>query len=220
MSGTATLSQSGGTSPISTGRTVWMGVVFLGALVSWFFIALPYLTLTAETMNIYADERTWIVLHVGLGTVALLTGPVQLWLGFAHRRMSIHRSMGKVYMVAVFVNALVAFRLATTPVAGWVFGLGLAALAVAWLLTTGMAYLAIRRRQIPQHREWMIRSYVATFAFVFFRMFVGGFQAAGVGTVPEQLTAAAWLCWSLPLVVTEVIIQSRKALGSMRTATA
>ncbi len=60
-------------------------------------------------------------------------------------------------------------------------------LGVVWLLTTGMAYVAIRRGQIAQHQEWMIRSYVTTFAFVLFRVFVGALQAAGVGKLEEQL---------------------------------
>jgi hypothetical protein len=38
------------------------------------------------------------------------------------------------------------------------FGGGLAALATAWLVTTGMAFIAIRKQVYDQHREWMIRS--------------------------------------------------------------
>ena len=125
----------------------------------WFLIALPYLTLTAETLFLYDGERGWILTHVGLGTVALLTGPVQLWLGFARSRMSLHRTLGKVYMGTVLLGAAVALRLAFTPSAGLVFGVGLGALAVAWVLTTGMAFVAIRRRQVAQHQDWMIRSY-------------------------------------------------------------
>ncbi len=212
----ATGAQMAGVSRVSTGKTAWLMLAFLTAAGFWFFVAFPYLTLTAETLFLYDGERGWILTHVGLGTVALLTGPVQLWLGFAHRRMSLHRTLGKVYMVTVFLGALVALRLAFTPSAGLVFGIGLGVLAVAWLLTTGTAFLAIRRRQIAQHREWMIRSYVVTFAFVFFRMIVGVMQAGGIGTLPEQLATAAWLCWSLPLVITEVVLQARKTLGSAR----
>jgi hypothetical protein len=202
----------------SRANTIGLSLVFVSALAFWLIIAFPYLTGTAEQMSLYEAERLWIILHVALGTVALLTGPVQLWLGFVRRHMRLHRGMGKVYMAVIGINVLVAFRLAATPSAGLVFGAGLASLAVAWLLTTGMAYLAIRRRQIAQHREWMIRSYVTTFAFVFFRMIVGGMQAAGVGTLLEALSVAAWLCWSVPLVVTEVAIQWRKSLGSERGA--
>ena len=216
MDGSASVAQVAATSRVSTGRMVWIALAFLTAVVFWFLIALPYLTLTAETLFLYDGERGWILTHVGLGTVALLTGPVQLWLGSARSRMSLHRTLGKVYMGTVFLGALVALRLAFTPSAGLVFGVGLGVLAVAWVLTTGMAFLAIRRRQVGQHQDWMIRSYVVTFAFVFFRMIVGGMQVAGVGTQQEQVTTAAWLCWSLPLVLTEVVLQSRRTLGPVR----
>jgi Predicted membrane protein (DUF2306) len=42
-------------------------------------------------------------------------------------------------------------------------------LCVAWVVTTGMALYAIRERRIEQHREWMLRSYTVTFAFVTYR---------------------------------------------------
>ena len=45
-------------------------------------------------------------------------------------------------------------------------------LCTAWIITTSMAVLAIRGRNVIQHREWMLRSYTVTFAFVIFRLVV------------------------------------------------
>jgi type III secretory pathway component EscR len=56
----------------------------------------------------------------------------------------------------------------------------------------------------------MIRSYVVTTAFVTFRVVFEVFKQAGVGTVPERLAATAWLCWSIPLLLAEVVLQGRK----------
>ena len=39
-------------------------------------------------------------------------------------------------------------------------------LASAWLVTTAMAYYSIRKGLVALHKEWMIRAYVVTFAFV------------------------------------------------------
>ena len=99
---------------VSTGKTAWLSVVFVSALVFWLAIAFPYLIGTADQIGLYETERLWIILHVALGTMALLTGPVQLWLGFARRNMALHRNMGKVYIAAVGLNAVVALRLAAT----------------------------------------------------------------------------------------------------------
>jgi hypothetical protein len=84
--------------------------------------------------------------------------------------MALHRRLGVVYMSAVTVSAIAAYVIALSPSAGWVFGSGLMGLATAWLTTTGLAFLAIKRQLYDQHKEWMIRSYVVTFAFVFFRI--------------------------------------------------
>ena len=90
------------------------------------------------------------------------------------------------------------------------FGSGLVALAIAWMVTTGMAFRAIKSRAIVQHREWMIRSYVVTFAFVFFRILVAVTESMGVGTVTERLGVAAWFCWAVPLMLTEPVLQWRR----------
>jgi uncharacterized membrane protein len=150
-----------------------------------------------------------LLVHVTTGIVALLIGPYQLWIGLARKRLPQHRVLGKIYMGAIVVSSAAAYYLAINTKGGWVFGAGLGGLATAWLITTGMAYAAIRRRLIEQHQEWMIRSYV-TFGFVFFRILFTALQAAEVGTLPERLAASAWFCWSLPLVVAEAFLQGRK----------
>jgi len=50
-------------------------------------------------------------------------------------------------------------------------GFALAAMATAWVTTTGVAYYAILKRRIQIHKEWMARAYVVTFSFVTFRLF-------------------------------------------------
>jgi hypothetical protein len=142
--------------------------------------------------------------------VALLLGPIQLWLGFSRQAVTLHRILGVGYVLSVAVSCTAAFYLAWKTDFGWVFGLGFASLAVAWIATTGLAVAAILRRLIQQHREWMIRSCVVTFAFVLFRIIAAVFETAKIGTTVEQLTAASWLCWSVPLLITESILQGRK----------
>jgi hypothetical protein len=70
--------------------------------------------------------------------------------------------------------------------------------------------MAIRKRKILLHREWMTRSYVVTLGFVFFRLFVGITSAFEIGTIIERLEAASWFCWAFPLIIGEVFIQRKK----------
>jgi hypothetical protein len=122
----------------------------------------------------------------------------------------VHRVLGLVYLASVGLSAAAAYYLALHTDFGWVFGAGLASLATAWLVTTAMAGVAIVRRLHAQHGEWMIRSYVLTTAFVVFRALFEALGTAGIGTLPERLAACSWLCWSVPLLVTEAVLQGRK----------
>ena len=171
--------------------------------------ALPYFT-GGEGLARYSGRQGWLFAHLAGGMVALLVGPGQLWLGQKRRRLDVHRPLGFVYMGSIAVSVTGAFYLATHTDLGWVFGAGLMGLAVAWIVTTGLAFAAVLRGQLHQHQEWMIRSYVVTFGFVFFRIFIGIAQATGIGTLQEQLTAASWFCWAAPLLATEAILQGRK----------
>ena len=124
-----------------------------------------------------------------------------------------HRRLGFVYLGAVAVSSIAAYYLAFHTDGGWVFGAGLAGLATAWLVTSSLALLAIKCHLYEQHKEWMVRSYVVTLGFVTFRMMLLVLQASDIGTVPEQLGVSAWFCWSVPLLVTEAVLQGRRILS-------
>lgn len=76
-------------------------------------------------------------------------------------------------------------------------------LSAAWLLAAGMAFRAVRNRRYDSHREWMIRSYVLVWAFVFCRL------ASRVQGVADMGGGAAfiWLSWVGPLIACEVALQ-------------
>ena len=213
---------------VTNRRVPWRLVGLLSAagliaLTFWVGVALPYFSLDREHFGAYGEffwpRRYELLLHIAGGTVALLAGPLQLWFGETRRQLGWHRTLGKVYVCGVALGALGAYYLAlTTPSkAGWVYASGLFGLAVAWTMTTGMAYIAIRRRAIEQHREWMIRSYVVTLAFVFFRLFIVVLERMEIGEPTERYMAAAWVCWAVPLLMTEPWLQLRKLQGTRRS---
>ena len=202
--------------PVVRSRRAVAVLLSLTAVAAILFVAgaaLPYFLSSSFGPPEYAPRRGWLLMHIVGGMIALLTGPVQLWLGLADRGMAWHRRMGIGYMTGVAVGSFGAFYLSTHTDFGWVFGAGLFGLAVAWVTTTTLAYLAIKRSLTDQHKEWMIRSYVVTFAFVTFRVIQPALQAAEIGTPLEQLAVTAWACWAVPLLITELVIQGRKILA-------
>ena len=103
--------------------------------------------------------------------------------------------------------------MSTAPeqILGFGFAFSLFALGIGWVVTTGAAYFAIRRRKIKLHKEWMIRSYIVTLAFVTFRVLVDylPYESWGLGHAEYQ-TAMMWSCWVFPLLIAEVVIQFRR----------
>ena len=97
---------------------------------------------------------------------------------------------------------------------GLAYASGLFFLSVAWLLTAAMAFAAIRRRKIDQHKEWMIRSYVVTFGFVTFRVVDDLIHYLGYAELPDHNAMLAWGCWAVPLLLTEAVLQGRKVFRS------
>jgi Predicted membrane protein (DUF2306) len=185
----------------------------VGAL--WFLnsFALQYFTVDPDRYGIYWPRREWLLVHIIAGGAALLLGPLQLWLGLNRRELSLHRILGPAYGLGVLISACSALYLARHTDFGWMAGMGFTGMAIAWIVSTGFATVAILRQLPEQHREWMVRSYVVTFGFVTFRIFTEVLQVSGVGNTLEQITAASWFSWSVPLLITEWLIQGRKILA-------
>jgi uncharacterized membrane protein len=154
--------------------------------------------------------RGWLLIHISCGTIAILIGPFQFSRRLRRRNLPLHRITGRVYLIAVLLASLASLRLAWAAAAnGWAWGFGLAMLAVAWLTTSGMAFYAVRKRQITIHKEWMVRSYVVTFAFVTFRLLNDYGPTSHLQPANDRAVTIVWAAWVLPLLATEVILQLR-----------
>ncbi len=198
-------------------RVLVLGSLAIAAM--WFIgtRALPYFNVTDAQYGPYFWPRRWgLLLHVAGGVTALGVGIVQLWLGLTNRTAALHRAFGKTYVGAVIVSCSAGFYLAWTIPGSPAYAAGLTALCVAWAVTTSMAVFAIRRRNVLQHREWMMRSYVVTFGFVVFRFGVDALvRWKGMSPLDAQ-TIMAWGAWAVPLVLLEPLIQLGRDQGFFR----
>lgn len=178
--------------------------------------ALRFVHWDATHYGRYWGVRGWIALHVLGGLVALACGPFQLWSGLRRQTAAAHRLRGRVYALAVLVGSIGGVWIAVTSPAFPALGPPLIMLAAAWLTTTGLAWAAVVRGDVALHKELMIRSYVITSAFVCFRFMVELPVLTSMPT-PDRYATIGWLCWTLPLLVTELILQGRRiALGAWR----
>lgn len=216
---------------------------FLWGLMAIFAIAIaitaiaPYATFNTANFNqATAHYATGSLLNlIGLYThifasgIALVLGPFQFLTKVRQRRPTLHRWMGRIYLVGILFGGLSALIIAPTMISGLVGAIGLSTLAVLWLWTGGMAYKTIRAGNTVAHREWMTRNYALTFAAVTLRLWLGiliGTQLPFLMTknggdfdalFVEVYRVVMWLAWVPNLITAEMIVQRRQTWQVVQT---
>jgi uncharacterized membrane protein len=115
----------------------------------------------AYRLQVIAD-RHLLIPHTLCGVVALLAGPMQFSSRLRQRHLKLHRALGRIYVISVFIGALTGIALS----AGRPGMPGTCVQAAVWIVCTTAAFVTARNRQIARHRQWMVRSYAVTFTFV------------------------------------------------------
>lgn len=197
--------------PVWLNRIAWILLIAIGG---WFLISVAsrYFLFTEAVYERFWSVRWWVLGHVAGGSVALIIGPFQFWKRFRAKNLQLHRTMGKIYLMAILIGSICAFVMCATTALGisWQWALSLGSLGIAWVITAAMAYRMIRLGRIQQHKEWMIRSYVVTFAFVTFRILLIIGLVSGLGEFSDVAPAMGWASWAFPLFITEVALQWSK----------
>jgi uncharacterized membrane protein YozB (DUF420 family) len=191
-------------------------LVFVAALAVFFVYrnVLPYFNWNEATYGYYWAYRLPLIAHVTGGLIATLAGVWQIWTGLNTQSMSVHPWTGRLYAAGVLLGSFGALVLApTSSLFGFAWAVALVCLAIAWLATTGTALYYIRKRNVLLHKQWMIRSYIVTFAFVVFRIVTDyvAYEAWWGISRPDMSTAAIWPVWVMPLLVYEIMLGRRRA---------
>src|ERR1700734_1291162 len=141
--------------PTSTGSKfktiVW---VSLGLTVLFVLITSELLLITdypmyhAYRLQVIAD-RHLLIPHTLAGVFALLIGPINFSSRLRQRHLQLHRILGRIYVISVFVGSFTGIALA----AGRPGLPGTAVQAAAWMVCTTAAFVAARNRQIAVHRQ-------------------------------------------------------------------
>ena len=174
--------------------------------------ALPYFGFEEDIFGRFWNVKWSLIGHISGGLLALVIGPFQFWKGFRTKYIKVHRNLGKVYLIAILMGAISSTYLAwnSAVLIHWTWAIALQALAFVWIVTASMAFISVKRGRIQQHKEWMIRSYVVTFAFVIFRWLNELEILRELGTFVERGPTIGWLSWTIPLLITEIVISWNK----------
>jgi uncharacterized membrane protein len=155
-------------------------------------------------------RANWIFIHVVFGIVATLVIPFQLIPALRKNYMRLHRKLGYIYLISVMSSSVTSFYLAATSGLNIAYIAGLSCFTFAWISTTLMGYIAIINRNVTQHREWMIRSYVVTLCFSIARLLKEILIPEHIAVKTDVITMLTWVSWVIPLFITELILQGSK----------
>lgn len=179
---------------------------------AWWVIAPDVVTFSSTGVEKHAGHFRLVYFHVVGGTLMLFLGLANLYIGTTNRFFQYHKLIGRLYLIGGGLGAISAIVITSStahkPAGITTFtntSISLLTLAFAWLLAAGMAFRAVRNARYESHREWMIRSYVLVWSFVFCRLVtrVPGVEDIGGGN------ASIWLSWVAPLVICEIALQWR-----------
>ena len=143
---------------------LWIGLgstTLFVFITSEVFLVADYPMYHAYRQQVISD-RHLLIPHTLAGIFALLIGPINFSSRIRQHHLQLHRVLGRIYVISVFIGAATGVALA----AGRPGLPGTSIQAVAWIVCTAAALITARNRQIVQHRQWMARSYAVTFTFV------------------------------------------------------
>jgi hypothetical protein len=124
----------------------------------------------------YEPFKWWLLPHGIVGACALLLAPMQFSDRLRARYAKLHRVVGRIYVTGALVLAPLGayIQFIEEPLgASRSFTMAATVDAAILMTTTGIGLIFAIKRMIPQHRQWMTRSYAVALTFLEIRFFLG-----------------------------------------------
>ena len=194
-------------------KIYWITVGILSTLVGlypiiYFLIDRNFGLLSSKSATILSDNFWNIAFygHIIFGGLALLIG----WLQFSNKlrlkNINLHRTIGKIYVVAVLISGSCGIYISLDATGGKVSVLGFFSLGIIWLSTTVLGFTTIRKGKVELHEKLMILSYAACFSAVTLRLWLP-ILTIMMGEFIPAYRIVAWLCWVPNIIFALLIIR-------------
>ena len=163
--------------------------------------------------DLFAHYPILTLVHVVPGLLFMLLGPLQFSSTIRARHLWWHRWSGRIFVicgVVIGISALV-MSFGMPAVGGLNQSAATTLFALFFLFALCKAFWYIRRREIPLHREWMIRAFSIGIAVATIRPIVGVFFATSrfSGLSPHEFFGIAfWIGFVLHLIAAEAWIRA------------
>ena len=197
-------------------KASWITIGILSTLIGlypiiYFLIDSRFGLLSSKSVELLNDNLWNIAFygHITLGGLALLIG----WLQFSNKlrikKTELHRTIGKIYLISVFISGICGLFIALYATGGIISILGFFSLGLIWLTTTFLGFKAIKKGNIELHEKFMIFSYAACFAAVTLRVWLPLLTIA-MGEFNSAYRIVAWLCWVPNIIVAYLIVRNKR----------
>ncbi len=166
--------------------------------------------LTQKSQEILASNLWHIAFyaHIIPGGIALLVGWLQFSKRLRNRNMGLHRTIGKVYVIAAIIGGLSGVYLGIYANEGIVSQSGFTLLGIVWVITTFLGFSSARRGGIERHKQFMSYSYALCFAAVSLRLWMP-ILAVTFKDPALAYKIVAWWCWVPNLIIVHLYLMRR-----------
>lgn len=174
----------------------------------------------------FAAHPHLTLLHVVPGGLFLALAPLQFSSRIRSRHLRLHRWSGRGLLLAGVASVAPAFYFGLLmPFGGAVEAIAIALFGALFVASLARAFVAIRRRQVELHREWMIRAFAVAVAISSIRVIGAALDIALVTAgVPPRVgfVIALWTGWIVTVGAAELWIRRTRpdALAITRTSEA
>lgn len=185
-------------------------ITFAVMLVVLYYIVIPLFPVVnlyyfPQQVGVFDTEKLFLYPHILFGSLALITGSINLSNALRIRKFKYHKYFGRAYLVFVTISAICAMYIAFNAYDGnslmgrLIVSSGFLTLALLWILTTYSAvYYVALRNDFVSHVTLMVLSFSLTFAAVTLRLEILPLIISGnaTGVVFDNVyPLLGWLCW-------------------------
>jgi len=159
----------------------------------------------------YKPFKWWLLPHGLGGACAILLGSLQFSKKCRQRYQKLHRVLGRIYVVGVFVTApLGVYIQCFEERLGDSRSFTVAAVVNVILLigTTAVALVFVRKGRVQPHRQWMTRSFAVALVFREARVIGGITGLENLGNRAQE--TIVWACLAFSILSADLVLQSQE----------
>lgn len=155
----------------------------------------------------YIEHATASYLHIILGAVLYILGPVQFIDSVRRNHRNLHKLSGYIFIVSLLVSGIASIYMGVKfPVGGSQETTSTLIFATIMMFSVCRALYMVLEGNIELHKEWMIRSYMIALGPATMHMVIPMFIQIGGKGIGEALALSLWIGFVLHLILAEVWI--------------